>query len=122
MRDRHRALVTLGATPETIERGDQRRRRERDPAPVHEDIESLGRPQLAGDLVAARLGMEQTQALRCGTDGPAEFYLRHLQAIGDSAETVAAIVTYDEPTEAITPVRYARYALRVNGVLQPGGR
>jgi len=42
-------------------------------------------------------------------------------AIGGSAETVAAIVTYDEPTEAITPAQYAPYRLKVNGVLQPGG-
>ncbi|MDQ3767717.1 MAG: immune inhibitor A [Actinomycetota bacterium] len=42
-------------------------------------------------------------------------------AIGDTAETVAAIVTYDEPTEAISPVQYAPYRLKVNGVLQPGG-
>ena len=42
-------------------------------------------------------------------------------AIGDSAETVAAIVTYDEPTEAVSPVQYAPYRLKVNDVLQPGG-
>ncbi|MDQ3767474.1 MAG: immune inhibitor A, partial [Actinomycetota bacterium] len=42
-------------------------------------------------------------------------------AIGESAETVAAIVTYDEPTEAITPTQYAPYRLKVNGELQPGG-
>jgi len=35
------------------------------------------------------------------------------------ADTVAAIVMYDEPTESIFD--YAPYALRVNGVLQPGG-
>ncbi|HYM63216.1 MAG TPA: choice-of-anchor J domain-containing protein [Gaiellaceae bacterium] len=35
------------------------------------------------------------------------------------ANTVSAIVTYDEPTEQIT--KYAPYALKVNGVLQPGG-
>ncbi|MGE5692138.1 MAG: choice-of-anchor J domain-containing protein [Pseudomonadota bacterium] len=39
--------------------------------------------------------------------------------IGDEVDTVGAIVTYDEPTEAIA--RYAPYELRVNGVLQPGG-
>lgn len=43
------------------------------------------------------------------------------EAIGDSAETVAAIVTYDEPTEKVTPVQYAPYRLKANGVLQPGG-
>jgi hypothetical protein len=42
-------------------------------------------------------------------------------AIGTSAETVAAIVTYDEPTELVTPPQYAPYRLKVNGVLQPGG-
>ena len=40
-------------------------------------------------------------------------------AIGDSAETVGAIVTYDEPTETVT--QYAPYALTVNGTRQPGG-
>jgi hypothetical protein len=32
---------------------------------------------------------------------------------------VGAIVMYDEPTELVTDA--APYALRVNGVLQPGG-
>jgi immune inhibitor InhA-like protein len=35
------------------------------------------------------------------------------------ADVVAALVTYDEPTESID--QYARYTLRVNGVVQPGG-
>jgi hypothetical protein len=35
------------------------------------------------------------------------------------ADVVAAIVTYDEPTETIT--QYAPYSLAVNGVVQPGG-
>ena len=39
--------------------------------------------------------------------------------IGDQADIVSAIVTYDEPTEKVH--KYARYTLRVNGVLQPGG-
>jgi len=39
--------------------------------------------------------------------------------IGDQADVVAALVTYDEPTEANE--KYARYELRVNGALQPGG-
>ncbi|HEY7875844.1 MAG TPA: peptidase M6 [Actinomycetota bacterium] len=39
--------------------------------------------------------------------------------IGDSAQTVAAIVTYDEPTETIE--QYAPYTLTVNGTEQPGG-
>ena len=34
-------------------------------------------------------------------------------------DVVAAIVTLDEPTEAIQ--QYAEYELTVNGVLQPGG-
>jgi hypothetical protein len=38
---------------------------------------------------------------------------------GRGVDVVAAIVTYDEPTEAITA--YAPYTLRVNGVVQPGG-
>jgi hypothetical protein len=41
------------------------------------------------------------------------------EAIGESAETVGAIVTYDEPTERVA--QYAPYALTVNGTLQPGG-
>jgi hypothetical protein len=41
-------------------------------------------------------------------------------AIGSAdAETVAAIVTYDEPTESGED--YAPYVLTVNGVVQPGG-
>jgi hypothetical protein len=38
---------------------------------------------------------------------------------GRGVDVVAAIVTYDEPTEGITA--YAPYTLRVNGVVQPGG-
>jgi hypothetical protein len=37
----------------------------------------------------------------------------------DAEMDVAAIVTYDEPTESITD--YAPYTLKVNGVTQPGG-
>jgi hypothetical protein len=40
--------------------------------------------------------------------------------IRNQADVVAAIVMYDEPTEALT--QYAPYTLRVNGVTQPGGR
>ncbi|MDQ3891089.1 MAG: immune inhibitor A [Actinomycetota bacterium] len=36
------------------------------------------------------------------------------------ADVVAAIVTYDDPTESIE--QYAPYTLKVNGVAQPGGR
>lgn len=39
--------------------------------------------------------------------------------LGRDAGLVAAIVTFDEPSESIT--RNAPYALTVNGVLQPGG-
>jgi hypothetical protein len=38
---------------------------------------------------------------------------------GPKVTTVAAIVTFDDPTETVT--QYARYVLRVNGVVQPGG-
>ena len=40
------------------------------------------------------------------------------KGLGKKATVVAAIVTYDDPTESST--QYARYALRANGVLQPG--
>ena len=39
--------------------------------------------------------------------------------IGNQAETVGAIVMYDEPSESIS--KYAPYTLKVNGVVQPGG-
>jgi hypothetical protein len=39
--------------------------------------------------------------------------------IGFRADTVAAIVTYHDSTEQV--LQYAPYALRVNGVIQPGG-
>lgn len=39
--------------------------------------------------------------------------------IRNQADVVAAIVTYDEPTESIG--QYAPYTLKVNGVTQPGG-
>jgi hypothetical protein len=48
-----------------------------------------------------------------GKSGQLERMIQH------KATTVAAIVMYDEPTELIA--KYAPYALRVNGVLQPGG-
>ncbi|HYO40447.1 MAG TPA: choice-of-anchor J domain-containing protein [Nocardioidaceae bacterium] len=41
------------------------------------------------------------------------------QAVGKRSRLVGAIVTYDEPTETLTP--YARYRLTVNGHPQPGG-
>lgn len=40
-------------------------------------------------------------------------------AIGDTAETVGVLVTYDEPTEGVN--QYAPYTLEVNGEKQPGG-
>ena len=39
--------------------------------------------------------------------------------IGDEADVVGAVVTYDEPTEEVE--KYGAYELRVNGALQPGG-
>ncbi|HEU4513039.1 MAG TPA: peptidase M6 [Nocardioidaceae bacterium] len=39
--------------------------------------------------------------------------------VGNTAETVAAIVTHNDPKEST--FQYATYALRANGVLQPGG-
>jgi hypothetical protein len=40
-------------------------------------------------------------------------------AIGTSADTVAALVMQDDPTETVK--QYAPYTLTVNGVVQPGG-
>lgn len=42
-----------------------------------------------------------------------------IRALGKQATTVAAIVTFDDPSEAST--KYAGYSLTVNGVEQPGG-
>jgi hypothetical protein len=39
--------------------------------------------------------------------------------VGNQTDVVGAIVTYDEPTESI--LQYARYELKANGVVQPGG-
>lgn len=41
------------------------------------------------------------------------------RGLGRSATVVAALVTYDEPTESVS--QYARYTLTANGVTQPGG-
>ena len=38
---------------------------------------------------------------------------------GPNIRTIAAIVTYDDPSE--TSNQYAHYQLKVNGQLQPGG-
>ncbi len=43
--------------------------------------------------------------------------IRH--RLGKSANVVGAIVMQDDPTESVN--QYARYTLRANGVLQPGG-
>ena len=40
-------------------------------------------------------------------------------AIGTTADVVAAIVTYHDGTQLVT--QYAPYTLDVNGVTQPGG-
>jgi Immune inhibitor A peptidase M6 len=39
--------------------------------------------------------------------------------VGNHTDVVAALVSFDEPTEAVE--KYAQYQLRVNGTLQPGG-
>lgn len=41
------------------------------------------------------------------------------RGLGKNATVVAALVTYDDPTES--SFQYARYTLRANGVTQPGG-
>jgi len=41
------------------------------------------------------------------------------RGLGKKATVVAALVTYDDPTES--SFQYARYTLRANGVTQPGG-
>jgi hypothetical protein len=42
-----------------------------------------------------------------------------LRNLGPLADVVAAIVTYDDPSESVD--QYATYTLTVDGVLQPGG-
>jgi hypothetical protein len=42
-----------------------------------------------------------------------------LRNLGPLADVVAAIVTYDDPSESVD--QYAPYTLTVEGVLQPGG-
>jgi hypothetical protein len=39
--------------------------------------------------------------------------------LGTDAQTVGAIIMYDEPTEVVN--QYAPYELTVNNILQPGG-
>lgn len=56
-----------------------------------------------------------TAALTGGLTTPAGLSTR----LGRQAEVVAAIIMQDDPTETVT--QPARYQLRVNGVLQPGG-
>jgi hypothetical protein len=58
--------------------------------------------------------------LRLNSQFDASLNERQLDRLVDSkADVVAAIVTYDEPTEQV--VQWARYRLTVNGALQPGG-
>jgi hypothetical protein len=58
--------------------------------------------------------------LRLNSQFDAALNERQLDRLVDSrADVVAAIVTYDEPTEGI--FEPARYRLTVNGTLQPGG-
>jgi hypothetical protein len=59
---------------------------------------------------ALQLAFDATSTLKVG---PAE-----LAALA-RFPTVVAVVAYDEPTEQVR--QYAPYALKVNGVLQPGG-
>jgi hypothetical protein len=59
-------------------------------------------------------------ALRLNSEFDATLNERQLDRLVDpKADVVAAIVTYDEPTEQVFD--YARYRLTVNGTLQPGG-
>ena len=58
--------------------------------------------------------------LRLNSQFDATLNERQLDRLVDSrADVVAAIVTYDEPTEAV--FQSARYRLTANGTLQPGG-
>jgi hypothetical protein len=58
--------------------------------------------------------------LRLNSQFDASLNERQLDRLVDSkADVVAAIVTYDEPTERV--VQWARYRLTANGTLQPGG-
>ncbi|HWL66679.1 MAG TPA: peptidase M6 [Actinomycetota bacterium] len=58
-------------------------------------------------------------AVPLGSGFTAELDEADLAFLPDSAETVAALVMYDESTEQI--LQYAPYSLQVNGVTQPGG-
>jgi Immune inhibitor A peptidase M6 len=65
-------------------------------------------------------GRPQHARLRLDPRHDAELGRRALQhAVGDRADVVGAIVMHEEPTELVSDS--APYALRVNGVLQPGG-
>jgi Immune inhibitor A-like, MAM domain len=63
-------------------------------------------------IVLAPLPLSSSFEFKVGSD-------RIRDLVGNEADLVGAIVTYDEPTESITD--YARYSLWANGVLQPGG-
>jgi len=65
-------------------------------------------------------GQVSRATLRLNSQFDAALNERQLDRLVDSkADVVAAIVTYDEPTEQVFD--YARYRLTVNGTLQPGG-
>ncbi|WP_183061991.1 choice-of-anchor J domain-containing protein [Motilibacter peucedani] len=83
------------------------------PVPVHGfTVQVVGYSSTGDkvDVVAMKLKNGFTGTLRGGK-------IRAL--FGRTVDTIAAIVTYDEPTETVT--QQARYSLTVNGVLQPGG-
>jgi hypothetical protein len=65
-----------------------------------------------GKTTLARLELREGRSVSLGSKE-----LKHL--LGKDAGLVAAIVTFDEPSESIA--RSAPYRLEVNGVLQPGG-
>jgi hypothetical protein len=70
---------------------------------------------------AADPSVPATHATLQLTDGlAADLDVEALKALFDPRiDTVAAIVTYDDPTEALA--RPGRYTLTINGVVQPGG-
>ncbi|HEU4942283.1 MAG TPA: hypothetical protein VFT18_03400 [Gaiellaceae bacterium] len=73
-------------------------------------------------LVTRREHGKKSDVVRIPLDSRHDAFLsgRFLRELLDErAESVGAIVIFDEPTETVTDS--APYALRVNGVLQPGG-
>ncbi len=83
--------------------GERRRR-------VHASSSSATRPRRSG-----RASTGCTSTAGCAAGSRAHRYA----FLSGGYDVVAAIVTYDEPTEA--KPAYADYVLRVNGILQPGG-